>query len=239
MKTTRAFIIKPTLLCDGLKQISKRSISYSTDEHERTVFTLTTSVPPFVLPYYWKLYELSEEDVLLQSNSISPKFYWLSALLHGIDASASCLKASFACMDQVLISSKPAAIKKIIKSEGTNLFKKSVFLHDFTFHKPLTPKIIVSKAEMLQISKLVVTNIKPFDIVSVQGFFKWKDNAYLPVFLAEDAILLNRVVLETDFNLSGKQQSYMSKPLVVLNLADNNKYVLAEDVFLAALETSF
>ncbi len=236
MKTKHKFIEKPQFSCSDLKQTSKRTVEYSSDEHFPTCFHLTTLLPPYVLEKYWTRYALSEEDVLLQAVDIPPRMYWLAVLLYGMDASNSCVKASFANMDDVLISSKPIAIDKIIKSQNFRFSNTSKLDRHFTHHKPATPKISVSEEEMFNISKLICTTALPPEIVSVKGFFIFKDCLYLPISLEDNAILLNRVVLEDDFRMSGKQQGVLSTPFLVKSQTDDKIYALCEEIVLATLK---
>ncbi len=231
----RKFLVQPTLFCDGLKQTSTRTIKYSGDEHYPTIVKITLTLPPYVLPSYWKQYNLSLKDILQQSDDVPAKYYWLSALLYGIDTSASSVKASFAFRDQVLISSKPIAIRKIIKTEMMKLPLINNLSCNLTSHKPATPKILLSKEDMSKISKLICTGIKPFDIFSTKGLFLWANKLYLPIALEEDSVLLNRVVLQSYYLESGKEKNYMSRPLLIKNESDNQIYALVEDIVLASV----
>ncbi len=231
----RNFLVPPTLSYEGLKQTSTRSISYTNDEHYATILTVTTTLPPYVLPSYWKQYALSLEDILKQSDDISAKYYWLSALLYGIDASASSIKASFACMHQVLVSSKPTAIKKIIKVEMIKLSQTNNLALNFTFHKPATPRFFLPKEDMIKISRLICTGLKPFEILPAKGLFSFKNFLYLPISLEEDSILLNRVVLKDTYDESGKEKSLISHPLLIKNEIDDKIYALVEDIVLVSV----
>lgn len=231
---TRKFSTLPSLSCDGLKQTSTRTIKYSNDEHFPTTVTVNFTLPPYVLPFYWKQYNLSLKDILQQSDDIPAKYYWLSALLYGIDTSASSVKASFACKDQVLISSKPIAIKKIIKAESIKLPTENKLIN-LNSHKPATPKILLSREDMHKISKLICTGIKPFEIPIIKGLFLYQDCFYLPFALEEDSVLLNRCVLQKNYIDSGKEKNFMSKPLLVKNEYDNEIYALVEDIVLASI----
>ncbi len=236
LKSSKKFVVKPTFSCDDLKQTSTRAIKYASDEHGPTELTVTTTLPPFVLPTYWQQYALSLSDLLEQSIHIPPKFYWLSALLFGVDANTSSIKASFASINQVLISAKPIAIDKIIKSEQIKMNQISNLALDFRNHKPPIPKVDLSREDLLLISKLIFTALKPFDVSNVKGFFTWKNKLFLPTALEEELILMNRVVLEKDYTESCKEQCFLSKPLLVLNETDNQRYALVEEVFLAGVK---
>ncbi len=232
---SRRFLVKPTYSCNGLKQTSTRSITYSEDEHSPTIITVTVTLPPYTLPPYWKQYNLSQADIFKQSDDIPAKYYWLAAFLYGIDISASSVTASFASMHQVLIFSKPIAIKKIIKSASIKLPEKDNLAIDFTVHKPATPRLYLSKDDMMKISKLICTEIKPFEICSAKGLFTWENWQYLPISFEEDSILLNRVVLQSSYQESGKEKNLMSKPLMIKNEIDGQLYALVEDVVLVSV----
>ncbi len=231
--------IEPVFSFDGLKQTSTRTITYANDEHGPTCFSMETNLPPYVLPSYWSQYSLSEQDIFTQSEFIPAQFYWLAALLYGIDASASSIHPSLGCIDEVLLSSKPIAIKKMLKVSKIQLSKTGTRLENtaFTTHKPPIPHVFLPSEEILQVSKLIFPGIKPFETAHVPGLFEWNHSLYLPIALEQDNMLLNRVVLETDYKQSGKQKSngYASRPLLVES--NQKTYALVEDVMLVSLQT--
>src|SRR4029079_8172240 len=107
-----------TLHHDGLSQTSVRHVVYAGDPHSATKITVTTHLPPFVLPQYWMDYELSEKDVSRLAEFLPAQLLWLSCLVHGVDVTAACLKPSFARVDEVLISYRALAIRTLIAHEN-------------------------------------------------------------------------------------------------------------------------
>jgi hypothetical protein len=196
------FILSPEERYDQLQQTSTRSITFNDDMHGPTIITLTLTLPPFVLPYFWKRYKLSKQDIKRYANYFPAQYYWLTALLFGIDVIASAIKPSFASAQEVSISCKPLALLKILKL-CDHISPRSV-LSTQTQHIPPPPFFIVSADTIQYLSSMIYHDLKPFVKNPVSKLFPLHGTLYLPIHAEQDGILLKRVVKESDFIASGK-----------------------------------
>ena len=211
------FLQEPMEVLDGLQQVSTRQIHYPKDPHGPTIVSVQLTLLPYVLPTYWERHRLSLEDIKqTHADVIPPKFYWLAALLYGIDVIASSIRPSFRCMHEVLISQKPLAIEKMMKQKKVNFPTKSNLLSSSS-HVPSPPQAHVTPEEMNLLSKMIYHDIKPFDVMDVPHLFPWQNGLFIATTLEQDGILIQRCVLYDNFIQSKKQQphGYASRPLLI------------------------
>lgn len=247
------FIQGPTYNHHFLQQISTRILEYIeplqkvpkkykkepnqsiTSIHGPTIVTMTTTLPPFVLPYYWKFCHLSFNDLLKQAENLPAKLYWISCLLHGIDVSPLVMKPSSSLCD-VIIPSKKIPIQKIVRSQEMILSDIDRCIHHSKHHVPCLPKIIVSREVMSHLSSLIYPNLhlnENNNDQHVPGIFTFNNLLFLPVSFLEDGILLKRVVPFLQYCQSGKliPDCYASTPLTftcTINKHDE-KFAVTED----------
>ncbi len=228
--STKVFIQEPTQFYDDLQQTSTRQITHINDIHGPTIFKITLTLPPYVFAHYWTKYKLSFEDIKMQAEHLPPKFYWLSALFYGIDCIQSCVRPSFASMNEVLISCKPLAIEKIIKHCKLNLPQKTNLANN-THHKPEPPLGEITNDDMKYLSKFIFHDIKAFDIFKVPSLFTYKNKKYIAITLENDGILLKRCVTYDDYVLSCKQKesTYSTKPLLLHVESENKIFAIVEE----------
>ncbi len=220
------FTKKPSLHNNFLKQTSCRQLS------KQSTISITVNLPPYVLPHYWAQYALSMSDIAKQSEHIPAKLYWIAALLYGIDVCASAVKPSYSCRDHVIIMNKSTAIKKIIKSQKITLSKTDKIVSS-KIHIPQAPAINLSKEDMDALLSMETHQLKIGEVRGVSSLFTWKDLQFLPVGMDGSCIVLKRVVLASDFQKSGKQQSsgYATRPLLFhIHNKPETIYALAEDI---------
>ncbi len=234
------FIENPSFSHDFLQQRSKRRVSHS--KYGQTTITTVLTLPPHVQPHYWLKYKLSYSDILKQTEDIGAKFYWLSALVLGIDVCASAIKPSYSCRDYVIIMNKVTAIKKILKSQSLLLSAIDKIVH-------FQPQIVTPRApivrfnlEQLQQTENVCRNKngeyvyyepKPFSICVVKDVLRINDSIFLPIGFQDNHVLLKRAVLSEVFSLSGKQQAsgYATRPfLFYIDHHPETVFALAEDI---------
>jgi len=226
-----------TLQDDGLSQTSTRAIFFAGDIHGPTKIRVNTHLPPFVLPTYWMDYKLSEKDVQTLVDRLPAQLLWLACLVHGIDVTASCLKPSYARIDEILISYRALAIRTLITRTGC-IFQNKTHSLDTTSpasleHVPPLPTHEVHESVIPEITRLLSRRLQAFEIVNITGFFKLNGKQYLPVKLEGEAILLQRATPLINFERSQKRQKYghASLPFIV-QTPNNEKFALCEDCVL-------
>jgi hypothetical protein len=122
MVTTKSkFVAGPILSHQSLCQSSSRVVHYGDNIHGPTTINVNAKLPPFVLPYYWLLAKLSFVDILKQAEDIPARFFWISALMYGIDIGGSSIRTSLSSYDQNIVAAKPTAIHKILKAQQITL----------------------------------------------------------------------------------------------------------------------
>ncbi len=225
------FIKKPKESCDFLKQTSTRIINET--KTGKTTITINVTLPPYVLPYYWKRYLMSFNDVVQQTERIPAKLYWMSALLYGVDVCASALKPSYSCLDNVIVINKITAIKKILKAQKITLSSLNVMQPNMSLkHIPPPPTLCISMKDMKFIRSIKHEDCKAFDILDVSDVFKLNETKYIPIDTQGDCIIAKRLVLLSDFEKSGKQQAkgFATRPLIVRVKDSKEMFALVEDV---------
>jgi hypothetical protein len=240
-RMTSTFLIPPTEKYDSLQQISSRQIQYTNDINGPTKIDVCFTLPPYLLPSYWSKNNLSHSDVKRHAEFFPTRFFWLVALLFGIDVIASAIKPSCASAQDVLICCKPLALQKIIATTHTTFAPNSnIMTQTQTQHQPAPPICIVSNETMKYLSSMVYHELKPFEINVVGSLFTFQEehndnkkrkrdeNQYLAITMERDGILLKRCVKEEDYLLSGKQKKgYATRPIWIQ--VQSQIYALVED----------
>lgn len=248
------FIQSPTYTCDFLRQSSIRELKVPADEHGPIVIHVTTTLPPYVLPYYWTLFGLRANDILHQLEHIPARLCWVSALFHGIDVSGSSLRPSLSSFDQVTLCGKPTALKKIAKTRkfpwkpdnsGPSAALSSAALSSNECKNlPPVPIVKFTPEQYSRAMDLLYASEcqnKLHGTIEANDFLMWKEIPFLPVCLAENLaeekskILLKRVVTHDNYKDSGKQKAHglATQPVLVRKREGKQLYAMVEDAFLA------
>ncbi len=210
---------------DFLSQSSTRKLSNVNDPHGPIFIHIQTTLPPYVLPHYWKQFNLSKADVLLQAEFIPAKFYWVAALLSGIDVSASALRPSSSTIDQIGMNGKPSAIKKLAQHHRVK-FNDSVSVISNSHsvkHVPPLPRVRVHPSEFKDLQ------LKD----SKKRTFEYGPWTFVPIATEKDCILLNRVTPLINYEQSKRQRSgYASKPRQIM--INNSPHALVEECVLVS-----
>jgi hypothetical protein len=230
-----------TLQNDGLSQTSTRSIFFAGDIHGPTKIHVTTCLPPFVLPSYWADYNLSLKDVHILVDRLPAQLLWLSCLVLGIDVSASCLKPSYARVDEVLISYRALAIRTLIARAGCVFRNKSQVLDTTSAasleHVPPVPGIEVHESVIPDITRLLPPRLRAFEVCKIAGLYELNNKRFLPIKLEGDAIFLQRATPYENYERSQKRRKYgyATIPFVVED-TKGDKFALCEESVLVTVK---
>lgn len=219
--TKTHFIQPPSYQNDYLRQTSTRQITLgkNDDMHGPIIISVSTTLPPYVLPYYWQKFGLHPQDILKQLEHIPARLCWVSALFHGVDVSASSVHPSLSCVEQVTLFGKPTALKKIAKMQkfpwnakdhsqsqlldekGTNIPKQV----------PPVPFKKVSPDDFKTACKFLISQkhcaLFQEEAEDISGFFQFNQMKFVPTQIIDNYVLLKRVVLFEEYQKSQKQQS--------------------------------
>ena len=170
-------------------------------------------LPAYLSPVYWLRHRLSANDVFHIMHETTCIDLWALAALLGIEISASCIKISFANVDDVLLSGKANCMKRI-----AGLFKLTShdkLLQTPNHHIPRIPVYTVGKG-MFDALKIGMT--PSYDqVVMLDNYIDFIHLKWIFIGMEITGALLMRIVPQDVFVGSGRdvQQGRSNSPYVV------------------------
>lgn len=191
---------------DDLTQTAKQTNVHENDVNGPTHIEMVFRLPVFVLPLYWARHQLSYDDMTGVTSYLPATMFWMAAMLRGINASASCIKPSFANAHSVLVSSKAIAIKKLIKASNF-VFSNSNKLDTAYIsidHVPPLPKHGIAEKDLVALKKCIYPHITIDSPANVECLYPMFSCLWLPLSVEDDGVLLKRVVDYDSYKASGR-----------------------------------
>lgn len=188
-------------------------------------------LPPFLLASYWHRHDLSYLDVNKIFSHTPSQYCWMAAILYGMDISISAVTVSYACIYDVLISSKSIAMKKIIHSNNAyfsdvNTITQQVFTH----HIPSLPVHNIDQNTFKTLLTILVPDICILTVKPISAMYKWKNHMWLPIKIQGNYIMCTMCFPENEYtNVFGNvaNLTYSKKPYIV-RMGDK-PYVLSSE----------
>ena len=217
----------------NITQSSTRHRGKSKHDPNRSgsVTTITASVPVCACPIYWKTHNISLADLMILAQNIQANTLWLVVLLLGVDASISCIKPSFASWEDVLVSSKGIAIKKIIRQSG----------HVFADTNKLTnvcgtmyPMHRVSVNDLNAINRNIHPNLSPLSETNVSYIHQMLGAEWLPISLEPNGCVKLIRVMDLDLHCKPVPAQNFNLGPVVVNNAGKCYALIEETIVISA-----
>jgi hypothetical protein len=210
---------------DGMLTTSTITSIYANDLHLQTKMTISVRLPSVMKPEYWKLHDLSNNDINFILNLVDSKTSWLACMSEGIDVAAGSLKTSHDCAQGILISGKSTAIKKFMKN--INIPKSLVDkIDEFDHHLPPLPRHFIGHEEMRLISQIIAPTINAKYPVLIPGVYHFKESIWVPVSNEGNGIVAYKLSLLKHF--PEKTQAWLFKPILVI--FDEEVYGLTDNI---------
>jgi hypothetical protein len=211
------------------------------DMHGMRTTTMVFTLPPFMLPSYWKRHQLSDADVTALLEFVPARYVWMSALLSGMDIGTSSIRPSFAFRNDMLISSKAIAMRKIKRGhvlpvDPSVLDMVSAASLD---HIPPLPRHCVTEETMHEARRLLVPALSVFEVTEVPGFVNWHGVDYLPHTIEGSAVHCIRIYPSEEYAREHLTQSTCLANTPVRVLYNKVVYVLLDESILLSSDHQY
>jgi hypothetical protein len=211
------------------------------DAHSPSIVELVFLLPPFLSKAYIQRHNLSMNDMGRILDNYPAEFVWYEALLNGIGVSASALKPSFLKLDNVLMSSKAIATKKLWKTYNhsfNSVDMLNIQASSSLDHFPPLPTHPISLSQMEHLHSIICSTLDIFNVNVVPGLFQWNNMLWLPCGMEDTSIFCKSVcefevyeaAIREVFSNPEKEKPLSTRGLVVL--CQEKRYIARDECVL-------
>lgn len=235
-KFTQSFEMKHEMM----SQSSTRVLTYMNDKHRPTRIRTTTTLPVALLPEYWNLHSLTEEDIRHFTANASAQLLWLSCLVHGLTIKASCLQPSSSRREEIIIADRTFALKTLLEhykslppsqqQSSCNLLSAPPSKHlNLTFETCPFPEIQLPENVVCTLIDNLHRDPIPCHVQHVSYIFNYRNHDFLPIMLHKEYVYLRRITPCRNVVNAGRIRQYGMESVPPMVIFNKQRYVACED----------